>query len=48
MCSSFRIIEWIREEVETSDEKARERVQSVVLDMSSQYKLQNTNNFTIF
>jgi low affinity sulfate transporter 2 len=30
-----RIIEWIREEVETSDEKARERVQSVVLDMSN-------------
>ncbi|KAL6867673.1 hypothetical protein ACP4OV_015697 [Aristida adscensionis] len=30
-----RIIEWVREEVETSGEKARERVQSVVLDMSN-------------
>ncbi|KAL6645647.1 hypothetical protein ACP70R_017255 [Stipagrostis hirtigluma subsp. patula] len=30
-----RIIEWVREDVETSDEKARERVQAVVLDMSN-------------
>ncbi|TVU48074.1 hypothetical protein EJB05_07697 [Eragrostis curvula] len=30
-----RIIEWVREEVETSGEKARERVQSVVIDMSN-------------
>ncbi|KAL5218138.1 hypothetical protein ABZP36_018822 [Zizania latifolia] len=30
-----RIVEWVREEVETSEEKARERVQSVVLDMSN-------------
>ncbi|GJN08787.1 hypothetical protein PR202_ga26743 [Eleusine coracana subsp. coracana] len=29
-----RVIEWVREEVETSVEKARERVQSVVIDMS--------------
>lgn len=36
--SSFikeRIIEWVREEVENSDEKTRERAQAVVLDMSS-------------
>ncbi|KAK3148108.1 hypothetical protein QOZ80_3BG0290810 [Eleusine coracana subsp. coracana] len=30
-----RVIEWVREEVETSVEKARERVQSVVIDMSN-------------
>ncbi|WVZ55824.1 hypothetical protein U9M48_006433 [Paspalum notatum var. saurae] len=30
-----RIIEWVREEVETSDGKNRERAQAVVLDLSS-------------
>lgn len=30
-----RIIEWVREEVENSNGKARERIQAVVLDMSS-------------
>jgi low affinity sulfate transporter 2 len=30
-----RIIEWVRAEVEASNEKARERVHSVVLDMSN-------------
>ncbi|KAG2554082.1 hypothetical protein PVAP13_9KG640600 [Panicum virgatum] len=30
-----RIINWVREEVEASDGKARERIQAVVLDMSS-------------
>jgi len=34
-CCSFRIINWVREEVEASDGKARERIQAVVLDMSS-------------
>jgi hypothetical protein len=37
MCYSFRIIEWVRAEVEASNEKARERVHSVVLDMSSKF-----------
>lgn len=36
-CCSFRIIEWVRSEVETSNGKAKETVQSVVLDMSSKF-----------
>jgi hypothetical protein len=34
-CCSFRIIQWVREEVEASDGKGKERIQAVVLDMSS-------------
>jgi hypothetical protein len=36
-CCSIRIIEWVREEVENSNGKARERIQAVVLDMSSKW-----------
>jgi len=34
-CCSFRIINWVREEVEAFDGKGKERIQAVVLDMSS-------------